>query len=216
MNARILLLNGHPGLILLKNAFSVSRLLFNLRSASCHHHPELLAEYDEVTRSTTEALCNIHLDDNSWSQANQPVRYGGLRLRTAADLALPAFLSTRARVTVWLTTSYVSQRTHQRMMMRFGLVWTIISSYLPTLISKEIWTIFCALQPSPHWFPYSTSVVWHASWRLRVLSRAPGRTASQTTESALSSTLSVSASLFASYSLPVFLIDANVDRRWTH
>ena len=32
-------------------------------------HPELLAEYDEVTRSTTEALCNIHFDDNSWSQA---------------------------------------------------------------------------------------------------------------------------------------------------
>ena len=96
MNDRILLLDGHPGLFLLKNAFSLPRLLHALRSASCHHHPELLAEYDVTTRSTTEALCNIHFDDNSWSQAKLPVRYGGLGLRTAADLALPAFLSSRA------------------------------------------------------------------------------------------------------------------------
>ena len=66
------------------------------RSAPCHHHPELLAKYDVITRSTTEASCNIHLDDNSWSQAKLPVRYGGHGLRTAADLALPAFLSSCA------------------------------------------------------------------------------------------------------------------------
>ena len=96
MNDRIFLLDGHPGLFLLKNAFSIPRLLFTLRSAPCHHHPELLSEYDVITRSTTEALCNIHFDDNSWSQANLPVLYGGLGLRTAADLALPAFLSSRA------------------------------------------------------------------------------------------------------------------------
>ena len=44
----------------------------------------------------------------------------------------------------------------------------IISPYLPTLTSKEIGTIFSALQPSPPWFPYSTSIVWHVSRRLRV------------------------------------------------
>ena len=95
-NDRIILLDGHPGLFLPKNAFSLPRLPFTLRSAPCHHHPELLSEYDVITRSTTEALCNIHFDDNSWSQAKLPVRYGGLGLRTAADLALPAFLSSRA------------------------------------------------------------------------------------------------------------------------
>ena len=96
MNDRIFLLDSHPGLFLLKNAFSLPRLLFTLRSAPCHHHQELLAECDVITRSTTKALCNIHLDDNSWPQAKLPVRYGGLELRTAADLALPAFLSSRA------------------------------------------------------------------------------------------------------------------------
>ena len=96
MNDRILLLDGHPGLFLLKNAFSLPHLLLNPRSAPCHHHPERLTEYDEVTSSTTEALCNIHFDDNSWSQATQPVQYGDLGLRTAADLALIGFLSSRA------------------------------------------------------------------------------------------------------------------------
>ena len=98
--------------------------------------------------------------------------------------------------------------------MRFGLGWTKISSYLLTLISKEDGTIFSALLPSPPWFPYSSSIVWHVSRRLRVLSLAYGLAASQTTESALSSTttLSVSASLSASDLLSVFLIDANVER----
>ena len=44
------------------------------------------------------------------------------------------------------------------------------------------------------------------------MSLAFGLTASQTTESALSSTTTLS----ASDSLSVFLIDANVERRWTH
>ena len=121
MNDRILLLDGHPGVFLLKNAFSLPRLLLTLRSAPCHHHPELLSEYDVVTHSTTEALCNIHFDDNSWSQTKLPVRYGGLGLRTAADLALPRFCPHARRASVWLTTSSVSQRTNKRTTMRFGL-----------------------------------------------------------------------------------------------
>ena len=60
-------------------------------------------------------------------------------------------------------------------------------------------------------------LLYTTSRRLRVLSLAFGLTASQTTESALSSTttLSVSASLSASDSLSVFLVDANVERWWT-
>ena len=113
MNDRILLLDGHPGLFLLKNAFSLPRLLFTLRSAPCHHHPELLSEYDVITRSTTEALCNIHFDDNSWSQAKLPVRYGGLGLRTAADQALPAFLSSR-EASISLVNDILRQPTYKQ------------------------------------------------------------------------------------------------------
>ena len=205
MNDRILLLDGHPGLFRLKNDFSLPRLLFTLRSAPCHYHPEILAEYDEITRSTTEALCNIHLVDNSWSQTKLPVRYGGLGLRTAADLALPGFCPHARRVSVWSTTSIVSHRINKRTTMRFGLGWTEISSYLPTLISKVIGTIFSAFQPSPPWFPYSTSIVWHASRRLRVLNRAPDCSASQATESALSSTTTLRIGVALRVGLTVFI-----------
>ena len=97
----------------------------------------------------------------------------------------PRFCPRARQVSVWLTTSSVSQRASKRTTMRVWLGWTEISSYLPTLISKEIGMICSALQPSSPWFPYSTSIVWHVSRRLRVLSRASGLTASQATESAL-------------------------------
>ena len=92
----------------------------------------------------------------------------------------PRFCPHARRVSVWLTTSFVSQRTNNKTTMRFGLGWTKISSNLPTLISKEIGTIFSALQSSSPWFPYSTSIVWHVSRRLRVLSLASYLTASKT------------------------------------
>ena len=121
------------------------------------------------------------------------------------------------RVTVWLTTSSVSHRTHQRTTMRFGLDWTEVSSYLPTLISKEIGTIVSALQPSPPLFPYSTSIVCQVSKRLRVLSRGLAELhPKQQSRHFNRQRHSVSASLSASDSLSVFLTDANLERRWTH
>ena len=95
VNDLILLLDDNQSFFLLKNALSLPRFMFTLRSSPCHH-PELLAEYDEVTRSTTETLSDVYLDDNSWSQAKLPVRYDGLGLRIDTDLALLAFLSSRA------------------------------------------------------------------------------------------------------------------------
>ena len=78
MSDRILLLDGHPGFFLLKNAFSLPRLLFTLKTAPCCHHPERLAEYHNVTRLTTEPVCNVHFDDNSWLMAKLLVLHSGL------------------------------------------------------------------------------------------------------------------------------------------
>ena len=133
---RILLLDGHPGLFLLKNAFSLTHLMFAIRTAPCHRRPMLLAEYDNITRSMTEALCNVHFDDNSWSQAKLHVRYGGLRLRTATDLVLPAFLSSRAA-----SKSLVKDILHQPMSMPGDidevLAWLDQDHYLPSDPHKQ-------------------------------------------------------------------------------
>ena len=147
MTDRIILLDGHPCLFLLKNSLALPRLLLTIRTAPCLHHPELLAEYDEVTRSTTKELFNVHFDDNGWSPVKLPVRYDGLGLRTATDLALPAFLSS-----LTASNSLVNDILHQptntpddNEEVRAGR--TEISTYFPTLTNKEIGTIFSALQP---------------------------------------------------------------------
>ena len=65
-------------------------------------------------RSTTEAQCYVHFDDNSWSQVKLPVRYGGFGLRTATDLALPAFLSSRAASSLFYINDILHQPTNSQ------------------------------------------------------------------------------------------------------
>ena len=215
MNDRILLLDGHPGLFLLKNVFSLPHLLLALRSAPCHHHPELLAEYDVIPRSTTEALCNIHFDDNSWSQVKLPVQYGGLGLRTAADLALPAFLSSRA-ASISLVNDIFRQPTNKQEDDVEVRAW--LDRNLVLLSNTHRQRNWDDIQCSTAVATLVPVLNQHRLACFKAVSRPEsGLAASQTTESALSSTttFSVTASLSASDSLSVFLIDANVERRWT-
>ena len=88
-------LDTHTGVFLLKNAFSLPRLLFQLRSSPCYRHSDDLAPYDGCTRNTTESICNVQFDNTGWKQAKLPVRFGVLRFRSANDVALPAYLSSR-------------------------------------------------------------------------------------------------------------------------
>ena len=71
-------------------------------------------------------------------------------------LHCPLFCPHALIVTAWLTTFSISQQTRQRTTKKLELGWTEISTYLSTLTNKDIVTIFCALQPSPSWFSYST------------------------------------------------------------
>ena len=88
-------LDTHTGVFLLKNVFSLPHLHILLRSSSCYHHSDDLAVYKECTRNTAELIYNVQFDDTGWKQAKLPVRFGGLGLRSAGDLTLPAYLSSR-------------------------------------------------------------------------------------------------------------------------
>ena len=108
-------------------------------------------------------------------QAKLHVRHGGLRLRTATDLTLPVFLSSRAA-----SSSLVNYIIHQptntpedNKEVRAWLYRNIDLTNKQSLTNKEIRTIFSALQPSPPWLHYSTSIVWSVSRRLHILSLAP-------------------------------------------
>lgn len=90
--SRLKSLNAHDALFLLKNCFSIPKLLYLLRCAACYKS-SLLTDYDDVIRRTLNAILNIDLSDFIWKQATLPVSSGGLGVRLAVDLALPAFLS---------------------------------------------------------------------------------------------------------------------------
>jgi hypothetical protein len=92
LTSRLLSLNAQDALFLLKNCFSTPKLLFTLRCAACYRSP-ILPDYDNVIKQTLRVVLNIDLTETVWSQATLSVSSGGLGVRLATDLSLPAFLS---------------------------------------------------------------------------------------------------------------------------
>ena len=74
---------------------ALPNILYILRTAPCFSSPVLL-ELDCLQRSLLEAICNVSLSDESWSQASLPIRADGLGIRKFAMLASSAFLASAA------------------------------------------------------------------------------------------------------------------------
>ena len=92
LTSRLASLSAHDALYLLKNCFSMPKLIYTLRCAACYKST-VLNEYDANIHSTLQVILNIDLSEAAWSQATLPVASGGLGVRLATDLALPAFLA---------------------------------------------------------------------------------------------------------------------------
>ena len=93
MTHRLHQLDTRTGFFLLKNAFSLPRLPYLLRSSPCYLESDDLATYDECTRNTAESICNVQFEDTGSKQAKLHARFGGLGLRSAGDLTLQAYCS---------------------------------------------------------------------------------------------------------------------------
>src|SRR6218665_2545902 len=89
------MLHSHDALILLRNGLSVPKLLYTMRTALCVDCPSL-ARFDSLLRSGLSSILNVELSDEKWLQASLPVKDGGLGIRSAATLALSAFLALAA------------------------------------------------------------------------------------------------------------------------
>ena len=93
MVSRLQLLQAHDAVYLLRNCFVIPKMLHLLRTSSTWKATEELTRFDCTVRQALQDICNIRLDDTMWSQASLPTSKGGLGVRQAVDLALPAFLS---------------------------------------------------------------------------------------------------------------------------
>ena len=97
MGERLSHVSAQDALILLRNAFSIPKLLYILRTSPSFLSPAL-DSYDESLKSIVSRITNIHFEANNpaWSQATLPVGVGGLGIRSAVQLAPSAFLASAA------------------------------------------------------------------------------------------------------------------------
>jgi len=93
LSQRLEILPKHQALFLLKNCLGPVKLLYSMRTSRAYRFVASLQDFDEVTRDSLTTICNVDVSGPTWSQASLPVQQGGLGIRRAEDLALPAFLA---------------------------------------------------------------------------------------------------------------------------
>ena len=97
MGDRLHLLHAHDAFCLLRNAFTLPKMLYTLRTAPCFLSSQL-QRFDDLHRSLLADIANVSLDasDPAWAQAVLPGWSGGLGVRSASQLAPSAFLASAA------------------------------------------------------------------------------------------------------------------------
>ena len=82
-------------LVLTRQCADVSKLLYHMRINGDILDYDLLASFDGQLRASVASSLAGDLPDHSWWQATTGVAVGGLGLRTAVTVALPAFVASR-------------------------------------------------------------------------------------------------------------------------
>ena len=125
MVSRLHLLQAHDAVYLLRNCFAIPKMLHLLRTSPTWKATEELARFDCTVRQALQDICNIRLDDTMWSQASLPTSKGGLGVRQAVDLTLPAFLSsTHATKQLVLSLLPEAERTEDALIMEAMALWS--------------------------------------------------------------------------------------------
>ena len=97
MGDRFSHLSTHDSLVLLRHSFDIPKLHYLLRTAPCFLSSQL-DEYDSTLRTILSRITNCPLVQNekAWLQAALPVKFGGLGVFRAAQVAPSAYLSSTA------------------------------------------------------------------------------------------------------------------------
>ena len=94
MGERLKQLDYHDALFLLGHCFAIPKLMYSLRTSAAFKNQEVLNLYDMKLREILKFLLNGQLEEeDAVTQCFLPVAMGGVGVRMASDLALPAFIS---------------------------------------------------------------------------------------------------------------------------
>ena len=91
---------------MLKHCFSLSKLLYFLRTSTCFIDPALLEKYAKTLHDGFSKVCNVNFDDNSSTQLALFAEMGGVGVSSASLLALPAILASAFGASEFFTTIF--------------------------------------------------------------------------------------------------------------
>ena len=139
--AGLLGINSHVAYFLLKNCLLIPKLNYFLRTTPLWLFPSFLSLADELTKNCLESLLNLRLEDNSWTLACLPIKFGGLGIRKLSDICVPAFLASAYGVSDFIKSifsnygdgisiSYLSEAVEH---------WNVITDHLnpPTIVASQ-------------------------------------------------------------------------------
>ena len=94
MCERLNLLSAHDAFTLLRSSLAIPKLMYLLRTAPCFASNSLI-EFDSVLAVALSKITNtpLTLSSPAWLQASLPVKFGGLGVCSAVDVAPSAFLA---------------------------------------------------------------------------------------------------------------------------
>ena len=93
MTSKLEVLNPYQAFVLLKNAFTIPKLQFELRASPAYLCREELRIFDRALSDSLGRVANVSLEGDLCKQAGCPVNFGGLGCRRVKDIALPSFLA---------------------------------------------------------------------------------------------------------------------------
>ena len=73
----------HHAFTLLRNCFSIPKLVYILRTCPTFVEPMIFFESDSIIRAALSSISNVSLSDKSWKRVSLPNRFGGLGFRSA-------------------------------------------------------------------------------------------------------------------------------------
>ena len=93
MSQRLKEIDAHDAFFLLGNCFSMPKLTYTIRTSPCFLKSEILNKYDSVIKNCLQDILNISLEEPAGDQATLLIKLGGLGIKLASEVALPAYLS---------------------------------------------------------------------------------------------------------------------------
>ncbi|KAI5640346.1 hypothetical protein NE865_07271 [Phthorimaea operculella] len=90
---RLRSLSAHVAMTLLRSCFAVPKINYFLRTVPTWLCPVEVQGFDGALKDAVEQILNVSLSVTQWEQAALPIRHGGLGIRRAVDVGLPAFIA---------------------------------------------------------------------------------------------------------------------------